>query len=109
MTSSWRQKPIGSFPWLFEAVFPGGTCGQAVSLTANPAAPLCPVRLQNPEGVQRAGLGADHLRAITMPGENNDHMLRALHQAGFQDLRIEPVEPTLEDVFLALAGSPLAS
>jgi ABC-2 type transport system ATP-binding protein len=65
--------------------------------------------LEKCEGVLRAGLTADHLRAITLPGENKDHMLHALEQAGFQDLRIEPVEPTLEDVFLALAGSPSVS
>jgi len=65
--------------------------------------------LEKCAGVLRAGLTADHLRAITLPGENKDHMLHALEQAGFQDLRIEPVEPTLEDVFLALAGSPLVS
>jgi ABC-2 type transport system ATP-binding protein len=62
--------------------------------------------LEKCEGVLRAGLTADHLRAITLPGENKDHMLHALEQAGFRDLRIEPAEPTLEDVFLALAGSP---
>ena len=53
--------------------------------------------------VLRAGLVSDHLRAIT-PVETDLETLRAaLDEAGIVDVRLEQVEPTLEDVFLALA------
>ena len=53
--------------------------------------------------VLRAGLVAEHLRAITPP-DVEAHTLRSnLANAGIEDVRIEPVEPTLEDVFLSLA------
>ena len=52
----------------------------------------------------RAGLVSDHLRAIT-PFEITDEetFLSSLHELGIQGVRVEKVEPTLEDVFLALA------
>lgn len=53
--------------------------------------------------VLRAGLVSDHLRAIT-PHEIDASALRAqLEALGVWDFRLEQVEPTLEDVFLALA------
>ncbi len=53
--------------------------------------------------VLRAGLTGDHLRAIT-PFQTEEADLRAaITQAGGTAERIERVEPTLEDVFLALA------
>jgi ABC-2 type transport system ATP-binding protein len=53
--------------------------------------------------VLRAGLVSDHLRAIT-PREIDASALREqLEALGVQDFRVEQVEPTLEDVFLALA------
>lgn len=54
--------------------------------------------------VSRAGLAGDHLRAIT-PLDVDASLLRAhLSEAGITAARLEQVEPTLEDVFLALAG-----
>jgi ABC-2 type transport system ATP-binding protein len=53
--------------------------------------------------VLRAGLVSDHLRAISPQGLSEDDFRAALEQAGVSEVRLEVVEPTLEDVFLALA------
>jgi ABC-2 type transport system ATP-binding protein len=53
--------------------------------------------------VLRAGLAGDHLRAITPP-ETDEAALRAGLAPGLAVDRIEPAEPTLEDVFLALTS-----
>jgi ABC-2 type transport system ATP-binding protein len=53
--------------------------------------------------VLRAGLAGDHLRAITPKGVVAGTLLGRLVDAGLQKVRVEQVEPTLEDVFLALA------
>ena len=52
----------------------------------------------------RAGLVSDNLRAIT-PFEIHDveTFQASLREAGIQGVRVERVEPTLEDVFLALS------
>jgi len=71
------------------------------------AQPLLPAlaALQHCSCVLRAGLTADHLRAIT-PSDTKASILQAtLRKAGLRIERIELVEPTLEDVFLALADS----
>ena len=52
--------------------------------------------------VLRAGLAGDHLRAITRPDVDSDTLLTHLGQAGLEILRVESVEPSLEDVFLSL-------
>ncbi len=69
------------------------------------AEPLLPalVALEQYPGVLRAGLAGDHLRAITPANVASDDLLKHLRTADMQNLRIEKVEPTLEDVFLALA------
>jgi hypothetical protein len=54
--------------------------------------------------VLRAGLTSDHLRAITPFDVSAETLLERLDEAGVTGLRVEPVEPTLEDVFLALAA-----
>jgi hypothetical protein len=54
--------------------------------------------------VLRAGLVSDHLRAISPQGLSEDDFRAALEQAGVSEVRLEVVEPTLEDVFLALAN-----
>lgn len=54
--------------------------------------------------VRRAGLAGDHLRAITPPDVARERLEAELLQAGISEVRIERVEPTLEDVFLALAA-----
>jgi ABC-2 type transport system ATP-binding protein len=53
--------------------------------------------------VLRAGLAGDHLRAITQPEVDSKLLQEHLVQAGIENLRVESVEPSLEDVFLSLA------
>ena len=56
-------------------------------------------------GVVRAGLASDRLRVITAPATHTaESLLAVLHGAGFTSASVERVEPTLEDVFIALAG-----
>jgi ABC-2 type transport system ATP-binding protein len=56
-------------------------------------------------GVVRAGLASDRLRVITAPNAHTAESLLAVMQgAGFTSAAVERVEPTLEDVFIALAG-----
>ncbi len=59
--------------------------------------------LQSCPCVLRAGLVSDHLRAITPPGMTQAGFQDALAQIGLTGVTLEVVEPTLEDVFLALA------
>ncbi len=71
------------------------------------AQPLLPAlrALEQCPCVLRAGLTADHLRAIS-PGEVDEVALRSsLVNAGVKVISIDRVEPTLEDVFLALADA----
>ena len=61
--------------------------------------------LHDVPGVVRAGLASDRLRAITAPDAHTAESLRAaMASAGFAEAQVEQVEPTLEDVFIALAG-----
>ncbi len=60
--------------------------------------------LESCECVLRAGLAGDHLRAITPIDVNEATLNERLVQAGIRGIRLEIVEPTLEDVFLALAS-----
>jgi len=60
--------------------------------------------LESAPGIVRTGLAGDHLRAITEPGITRQDLMNALTSLGTQDLSIFQVEPTLEDVFLALAS-----
>ncbi len=56
-------------------------------------------------GVVRAGLASDRLRVITAPNAHTPASLQTvMSKAGFPGATIEQVEPTLEDVFIALAG-----
>lgn len=54
-------------------------------------------------GVIRAGLAGDHLRAIVRRGLPQVELRRALKSGGANLRDLAPGEPTLEDVFLALA------
>lgn len=60
--------------------------------------------LQAVPSVTRAGLAGDHLRAITDSTATVQTLSEALARGGVVATRVELVEPTLEDVFLALAG-----
>ena len=59
--------------------------------------------LQEVNGVLRVGLTGDHLRTITEHGLKREALLRGLKAKGVSVTKIIQGEPTLEDVFLALA------
>ena len=65
-------------------------------LTALRTLEVCPC-------VLRAGLVGDHLRAITPLEVKVDQLLNVLAEVGIHQVHVEQAEPTLEDVFLALA------
>ncbi len=73
------------------------------------AQPLLPAlaTLEKCPGVLRAGLSGDHLRAISSPHMPGDALRQCLADAGIKVDHLDTVEPTLEDVFLALADSPM--
>ena len=73
------------------------------------AQPLLPAltALENCPAVMRAGLTGDHLRAITSPGIKAEVLRDCLVEAGIRVVSLEHIEPTLEDVFLALADTGL--
>ncbi len=74
-----------------------------VSSTGAPSLLVALNALETCPCVLRAGLVSDHLRAITPADVSADTLRQHLDEAGIEGLRIEPAEPTLEDVFLALA------
>ena len=78
--------------------------GLAWDVFAHPLLPALSALEQCP-CVLRAGLTGDHLRAITPSDANAEILHNSLREAGIQVERIELVEPTLEDVFLALADT----
>lgn len=64
-------------------------------------------RLAEHPDVLRVTLSRDHLRAITRPHMHGIHLRRWLQEAGLQVNQIQEEEASLEDVFLALAGTRL--
>jgi ABC-2 type transport system ATP-binding protein len=77
--------------------------GLAWDVVAEPVLQALSV-LQGMHSVTRAGLAGDHLRAITDTTVAASTLSEALTGGGVSVTRVEPVEPSLEDVFLALAG-----
>ena len=60
--------------------------------------------IQHLPGVFQVGLRGDYLHAITLAGRHTaDSLQSALLGLGFS-AQVEPADPTLEDVFVALAG-----
>jgi ABC-2 type transport system ATP-binding protein len=59
--------------------------------------------LEKAQGVIRAGLAGDHLRVIVEKGLGEKTLKKVLDAAGVRVSSIQKGEPTLEDVFLALA------
>lgn len=78
--------------------------GIAWDIYAQPVLPAL-AALEGCACVLRAGLAADHLRAIIPRDADTSPLLVALVQAGVRVESLEPVEPSLEDVFLALADT----
>jgi len=80
-----------------------GLQGAAWDVVADPVLQALSL-LQASPSVTRAGLTGDHLRAITPAGLDASELALLLESGGVHLERLERVEPTLEDVFLALAG-----
>ncbi len=80
--------------------------GIAWDVFAKPLLPALESLASCPE-VVRAGLVSDHLRAITPVEVNEEILVNYLSGSGFDTARIERVEPTLEDIFLTLAGKDM--
>jgi ABC-2 type transport system ATP-binding protein len=76
--------------------------GLAWDVFTEPLLPALAV-LEHQALVLRAGLVGDHLRAITTRAVEATVLEKVLAQAGIAVRQVEQVEPTLEDVFLALA------
>ena len=70
------------------------------------AAPLLEAlaALQQIPGIVQATLAGDKLRAITTNGFTEESIAAALTRSGVDGAVVERAEPTLEDVFIALAG-----
>jgi ABC-2 type transport system ATP-binding protein len=60
--------------------------------------------LEQLPGVLRSGLAGDRLRAILTKDTQPEVLAQWLTSAGLREVQVERVEPSLEDVFLALAG-----
>lgn len=72
----------------------------------DPTTPLIPAlnALEHVAGVFQVGLRGDHLHAITLAGRHTaDSLQSSLEGLGFR-AEVEPADPTLEDVFIALVG-----
>lgn len=94
-----------ALPGLAWDVIPDGWAENGDSEGASTATPLLDLLniLQSCSCVLRAGLTNDHLRAITPKEMTEETFRESLKQNGADRVRIELVEPTLEDIFLALA------
>ena len=63
--------------------------------------------LEGLPGIQRVGLAGDSLRVIAAKDVERGELSAQLAQAGLWNAKAEPVEPSLEDVFLRLTGRSL--
>jgi ABC-2 type transport system ATP-binding protein len=80
--------------------------GPAWNIVATPLIPALDALATVP-GISRVGLLGDHLHAITTGDAHTATSLEtALASLGFSPEQVEPVDPTLEDVFMTLAAPP---
>jgi ABC-2 type transport system ATP-binding protein len=78
--------------------------GPAWNIVAEPLIPALEALSAIP-GVHRAGLLGDHLHAITVANTHSETSLKSgMAERGFPNAAVESAEPTLEDVFIELAG-----
>lgn len=61
-------------------------------------------KLEGQPGIQRVGLAGNSLRVITSKEIKREKLSAQLSRVGLRNARVELVEPSLEDVFLSLAG-----
>ncbi len=78
--------------------------GTVWDVWATPLLPALEALQEHPE-VLRAVLARDHLRVLTRPETRPGALRRWLRGRGLQVERLQPGDPSLEDVFLALAGT----
>jgi ABC-2 type transport system ATP-binding protein len=95
-----RLRALDSADRLRRSVLPEG----AVDLWAEPLLEALS-EAETAPGVFRAGLAGDHLRVILRAGALEADLRAALEGKGLRGVRTERVDPSLEDVFLALAGA----
>ncbi len=98
--SAGRLLAMGMPSELKEEALPGLTW----DVIAEPLLPALGI-LEKTPGILRAGLAGDHLRAVTESGIREEDLRRALEVLESNQVQIARVEPTLEDVFLALTGT----
>jgi ABC-2 type transport system ATP-binding protein len=60
--------------------------------------------VQTQPGILRVSLAGDHLRLITEKDLVAESILKFLTLQGIENAQLEPIEPTLEDVFLSLTN-----
>lgn len=103
--SSLKQTALPGLAW---DVFVSGVVDPASQSGEHGGSPLLLALdvLQHNRCVLRAGLVSDHLRAITSADVSAEMLASGLVEGGALPTRIEQVEPSLEDVFLALAARP---
>ncbi|HNT53301.1 MAG TPA: heme ABC exporter ATP-binding protein CcmA [Anaerolineaceae bacterium] len=89
--------------WDSPAVLKARLPGPVWQVTAEPLEVALAALQDRPE-VLRVGLDSDALRVITQPETTVADLQHAITSAGVAVSRISPVRPTLEDVFLMLAG-----
>jgi len=77
--------------------------GPAWNIVAQPLIPALEALTSIP-GVHRAGLLGDHLHAITKGSAHSESSLKAALTERGIEAAVETAEPTLEDVFIELAG-----
>ena len=77
--------------------------GPAWDIVVQPLIPAL-AALERTPGVAQVALRGDHLHAITAGAGHSEDTLRDLLRPVDPDATVLSVEPTLEDVFLALTG-----
>ena len=77
--------------------------GKAWDIFAEPLLPALDA-LEACPYILRAGLAGDHLRAITPVDVSRDNLIKYLFEGGIEKVSLSGTYPTLEDVFLTLAG-----
>jgi ABC-2 type transport system ATP-binding protein len=105
--SALKTSTLHGLAW--DILFPSTTELQPPKLPDSPTSLLGVLSaLESAPSVLRAGLAGDHLRVITNAGLDVAAAAAALSDilaaAGLSSAHIEPIEPTLEDVFLALTA-----
>jgi ABC-2 type transport system ATP-binding protein len=78
--------------------------GEVLEIQARPLLPALVALRQEPR-VLHARLAGDHLSALVQRGTPPQALAAALREAGLRQVHVQPVEPTLEDVFLAFAAT----